>query len=116
MSKDLSENYSVTKWLKEKKEIKQNPRAATILFSVNIPLFGLLGIVYFWTFWDGISEWWRITHLSWEEVKDTPYRSIWTSGRVIPAILFLLASALNALALCRHLKTQKAEPDDSGND
>ena len=116
MSKDLSENYSFSKWLKEIRELKPSPRTLTLMFGSNAGMFGLLGLVLLWTHWDGISEWWHITHLPWEEVKDTPYRSIWTSGKVIPIILFLFTSGLNATVLFLHLKKQKAEPVERVND
>lgn len=97
--------------------MKKSPsaRATTTILCVNCVLFGLLGVAYFWSFWDGISEWWRITSLTWEEVKDTPYQSIWTSGRVIPASLFVMTSVLNAIFLYHHLKTKRAEHVVGGN-
>jgi len=71
---------------------KSSPRW---LYGLNALLFCFLGIVLFWINWDGISEWWRITNLDFEEVVDTPYRQIWASRWVVPALLSLIAGIGN---------------------
>ncbi|MAS91710.1 MAG: hypothetical protein CMO55_00825 [Verrucomicrobiales bacterium] len=79
------------------------------LFGINAILFCFVGILQFWIYWDGISEWWRITGLDFDEVKDTPYQKIWTSGRVIPALLFLIAGIVNLACFIRRSRTAGGE-------
>jgi hypothetical protein len=82
------------------------------LYGLNALLFCFVGILQFWIYWDGISEWWRITNLDFDEVKDTPYRKIWTSGRVIPASLFLIAGIGNLAYFIRRSRTTEGDSND----
>lgn len=60
-------------------------------------LFALLGILYLAMSWEGISTWWRFTSQPFEAVQDSPMRDIWSSGRVVPAMLYLFAAFFNGL-------------------
>jgi len=74
------------------------------LQGLTAVLFALLGIFYLAMSWDGISAWWRFTSQPFEAVQDSPMRDIWTSGRVVPAMLFLFAAFLNGLLLFQDRK------------
>ena len=67
-------------------------------------LFALLGILYLAMSWEGISAWWRFTSQPFEAVQDSPLREIWSSGRVVPAMLFLFAAFLNGIHFFQNRK------------
>lgn len=50
-----------------------------------------------YSFRAGLGEWWRIVNLSYEEVSTTPYLPIWTSGRGVAGVFFLLGGGLSLL-------------------
>jgi|APTNR8051073442_1049403.scaffolds.fasta_scaffold10129_2 hypothetical protein len=70
-----------------------------LMHGLTALLFALLGILYLAMSWDGISTWWRFTSQPFEAVQDSPMRDIWTSGRVVPAMLFFFAAFLNGFLL-----------------
>jgi len=74
-----------------------------------------LGLVFVWTNWDGLSEWWRIINLDYSEVKETPFLPIWTSGKGVLGVFFICAGATFLFKAASKRKRQKAEPGTGGN-
>jgi len=74
------------------------------LYGLNALLFAALGILYLAMSWDGISTWWRFTSQPFEEVQNSPLRPIWSSGRVVPAMLFLFGAFLNGIQFFQNRK------------
>lgn len=67
------------------------------VFALNAVLFALLGLLVLATHWEGISIWWTLTSRPYDEVRDSPMEAVWSSGKIVPAMLFLAGGALNAL-------------------
>lgn len=67
------------------------------VFALNAVLFTLLGLLVLMAHWDGISTWWAFTTRPHEEIRNSPMEPFWSSGKIVPAILFLAGGALNGL-------------------
>jgi len=67
------------------------------IFGLTAILFCALGLLTLASAWEGISQWWAFTSLPEEEARASPLYPIWTSGRIVPAALFLIGGVLNAL-------------------
>ena len=72
------------------------------IFLINGILFTCLGLAYTVLYGSGLVEWWRITRLPHDKIKDTPFEAIWTSGRGALGVFFLFGGILWLLAAWRN--------------
>ena len=92
------EQYSIASWFRDLREnglAKHNrearPKTPKWKFHLAIGLWFLFfGVLKIRVFGDSLLEWWRITNLSYAEVLETPFLPIWTSGRGVMGVIWLL--------------------------
>lgn len=123
MKRPSEPEYSIRSWLRDLREngLAKHPyeaRAKRARSNWAFYLgagFVLLGLFQMWTFREGLSEWWRIVNLSYEEVLKTPYLPIWTSGRGVVGALNVIAGiswVRIAFERKKQNKEQAAKPSD----
>ncbi|WP_411825493.1 hypothetical protein [Luteolibacter sp. AS25] len=99
MNRSNKPEYSIRSWLLDLRKNglakhSYEARAKTTEWKSALFLgigFVLLGLFQMWAFREGLTEWWRVVSLSYEEVSKTPYLPIWTSGRGAMGALFVVA-------------------------
>jgi len=70
----------------------------------------ILGSIFISTYWDGLSKWWEIVNMTYVEVKETPYLPIWTSGRGINGIVFVVGGIMFISEGWKRKKKKQSEP------
>src|SRR5438132_203640 len=74
--------------------IKITNRDDPKVFLVPAILFAVLGCTTLSMFWDGFMAWWHMVGMSYDEVRNTPFEPMWTSGRAMGGFLSLITSFL----------------------
>ena len=121
---DLSTNYSVSKWWRwvrsgiGNQDVSADTKARQLrkLLFANSVIFLILGSLQVTVYWESFYEWWKITTMTFEEVKDTPYRKLWTSGRGAMGFIFLFCGIIIFIRALTCKVPEKPEPNKSALD
>jgi len=122
--------YSIASWFRDlrknglaKHNREDRPKTPKWKFHLATGLWFLFfGALQIRVFGDSLLEWWRITNLSYAEVVETPFLPIWTSGRGVVGVIWLLTGIFWISASLRarsstnnktESKTKKQNPKDS---